>query len=322
MKRNKIALFLAAIMLTTLFAGCARIAEEPLEEPMEEPVEEPAEEFEEEYEEENYITIDAYGRADGMLTATYMDEVMETGSWDLPAAVGSRLGDVLAEQEITDLDAYLDGDELEGWMVFEIITTTDEFGFDEYTYELRSGDTIYSTEELMDLTVPDYTVCYVAKWAGIAAEDYFAEEDYMFDSVETSGCFTLNAGEGAHMTFLPEGSTEGYESQVYAYWMEDGESLNDVVAAGEWDALVSIEKEGATFTGWTVYEAVNLMWSGEESTEENVTSLPYVLNDERFENSKYVLLEDCSVYQENMSTEDLYNLVNNSANYYAVANWE
>ena len=247
---------------------------------------------------------------------------METGSWDLPAKEGDRIGDVLAEQEITDLGVSLDGDELEGWMVFELIITPDEDGFDDYSYELRSGDTIYSTEELMELTIPAYHACYVAKWASIAIEDYFAEEDYMFDADTTTGSFTLNAGDGAVMTFLPTGASEGYESQTYTYWAEDGKTLNDLVATEEWDALSLVEKDGASFTGWTVYEGSGITWSSEASTEENVTSLPYVMNDPSYEGFEYILITDCSVYQENMSTEELCALENYSMDYYAVANWE
>lgn len=309
MKKTRIAFLLAAAMLLTLLAGCAAeptIPEEPAvnEEPI---VEQPI-----------YFTLDAYGMAGGMLSVTQSgDEGIESIAWGFEGAEGDTLGDVLAAQEITALDAYLDGDELEGWMVYEEIVSTDG----EYTYELRSGETIYTTQELMELTVPSYNAAYVAKWASIPVEDYFPEEDYMFDANETTGTFILNAGGGT-MSFQSLDGSEEFDSAVYSYWMADGQTINDLAATEEWDTLVSVEKDGAAFTGWTVYEGSSVTWNSEESADDAAMSFPYVVDDPSYEGFEYIHITDCVLYQEGMSTEELLSVANHSKTYYAFANWE
>lgn len=309
MKKKQIALSLIAAMLLTLLAGCAAeptISEEPVvnEEPI---VEQPI-----------YFTLDAYATAGGMLSVTQSgNEGIESISWGFEGAEGDKLGDVLAAQEITALDAYLDGDELEGWMVYEEIVSTDG----KYTYELRSGETIYTTEELMELTVPSYNAMYVAKWASIPVEDYFAEEDSVIDANETTGTFILNA-DGGTMSFQSVDGSEEFDSAVYSYWMGDGQTINDLAATEEWDALVSVEKDGSEFTGWTVYEGSSVTWDSEESSDDNTMSFPYVVDDPSYEGFEYIHITDCVLYQEGVSTEELLSIVNHGKTYYAFANWE
>ena len=315
MKKNCFVLLLVAAMLLTLLAGCADIDEGP--QVNEEPTAEQPKESLSEY----YFTLDAYTIAGGTLSVTQAgEEGVESGSWGFMGKEGARLGDVLEAQGITTLDVYLDGDVFEGWMVYEETLSIDEDGLEEYTYELRSGDKLYTTQELMDLTVPSYDAMYVAKWAGIPVENYFTEEDYMVDE-DTSGTVLLTAGDGM-MRFAPVDGSEEFESKVYSYWLENGQSINDLAGNENWDILISVEKDGAEFTGWTVYEGRAVTWDSEESSDENAMTFSYVVDDPSYEGFEYIHIADCELYREGMSTEELLYLVNPGTNYYAIPNWE
>ena len=152
--------------------------------------------------EENCRTVefelDGYSMAGGMLVFTYGDgSTEESGSWgfcaDIPLDSTKTLGEILADFDLTGVDVINDSDEFEGFMPFEVVSTTDEDGWDTWTY-VRSGDALYTAEELLALTAPDAYTVYAAKWAGMSEEDYFAQTDEEIYIVLPS--VTLYAGEG------------------------------------------------------------------------------------------------------------------------------
>ncbi len=312
MNKRITALFLAVLMFISLLSGCGyKEVEEP------EATFEPGNEVIDETEGEITVNIDSYIQIGGMLNVTTEDgEVHETGAWSFAASEGEKLGDVLKRGGVVNVEPILEGDTFEGWMVFKDIVTTDSDGLMNFTFELASGDTIYTTQELMELTVPSHDVTYIVKWASLSIEEYFAEEDYMY-SEDTTGAVILNAN-GGNMKFSMEGSDE-IDSPIYVYWLEDGESVNAIAADSEmWHTFVIAEKDGAELVDWNVYAGDSVEWSSEKSTEEGVTSLDY---DNRYEGFEYINITNCTTYNSNMSTEDLFELVNDGKCYVAIANW-
>lgn len=263
------------------------------------------------------INVEGYSIMGGMLNFTMNDgTVEEMGAWAFLGKEGETFGDVLTRSEVSSVEPVLEGDTFEGWVLFEEVVTLDEEGFESYSYELRSGDTVYSTEEMMEVAVPGYNVTVVAKWAGISLDTYFTEDDYMWEAGVTTGAVTFIANEG--MITFQTSAGDTYDSSVYTYWMEDGTTLNDVMASGEWDTITEVKKEGAEFAGWMVYEADSITWDSTEINDGSTISLPF----DEYEGFEYIVLENGKEFNASMTTEELCALVNESRCYVAVANWK
>ncbi|MBQ8590500.1 MAG: hypothetical protein IJ486_08635 [Firmicutes bacterium] len=270
--------------------------------------------------EELYFTIDAYWMSNGMLYGEYASgEVLETQSWGMAALPGQTVGEALEALEITSLEAKSEDDVFEGWMIFKDVITVDEDGFEEYSYELISEGTIYSTEELMELEVPAEPVTYVAKWENILIEDYFAEDEseggYGYESSDVG--FSLGANGGVMIFRSSEGDL--MDSGMYTYWYSAGKSLDEAVADDGWDALDSIEKDGAVFAGWSVYYGDSMEWGSVEDVEEGYTAYPF---DSTYEGFEYIVLENAQEYGTGLTTDEVFSLVNEGYYYYALAEWE
>ena len=268
---------------------------------------------------ELYFSIDAYGITGSTLKVTMTDgTIAETGAYGLAGKPGDTIGDVLTAQEIAKIEPYLEGDTFEGWAIFEAVVEVDADGFESSTYKLRSGDKLYTTEEILAMPIiPEYTAEIVAKWSSIALEDYFVEEDYMWE-VGVTTCAISLSGNGGQLVFQAGETTDTYESTVYNYWLEEGQTLTDVMAEGMWDTFVEAKKEGAEFAGWTVYEADSFSWSGESVNDETKISFPF----EEMEEFEYIVLENGKEYSSDMTTEELCQLVMADKSYFAMANWK
>lgn len=252
----------------------------------------------------------------GFLRVMEDGEEREYDAIGLLGAEGETIGELLSNSAFSDLTPVSDGDEFEGWMEYAVITSTDADGFDSFTYE-RVSDELYSTEQLLARTVPDYAVEYVAKWAGIPVEDYFNTTADAWDYVTTSGSFSFSANGGT-MSFFEHDGTE-YDSPYYTYWLEAGQALNDVMGTESAAALISVEKEGAQFTGWTLYEADSAWWNSESADEDGISSFLY---NEEYEDSRYLLLANAGIIRENASSEELCGIsVEDGKSYFAQANW-
>ena len=235
-------------------------------------------------------------------------EYCEYGGISVLGAPGEIILDRFASSGYSEITPVLEGDSFEGWM---------ECRYDEdlgnYVFV---SETIYSTEELMAMAVPDASVEYVAKWAGIPVEEYFESDPY--EDASSSGTFSLSANGGS-LQFLTSDNEE-YSCTSYGYSLEEGQALNDIMGT-EWnDTLIGIAKDGEVFTGWTVYMAEDFFLSGEPSEEEDMLSVVYDENGS--DGVWYALLRNATVVDENMSTEELCGLTCYGENYLAVANWE
>lgn len=228
------------------------------------------------------------------------------------ALPGEIIGECLKDMGYLSLSLELDG--FEGWMLYENVVTVDEFGSEEFEYVKFPEDKLYTTEEILAMPVPEHHVVFVAKWADIPVEDYFTETELGLDDWTVTGTFSLLAEDGA-ITF----DGEEMQSGCYTYWMEeDGQTLEELTAGSEdWAKAIGAEKEGATFTGWTVYEAANVIW-GSASEEDGARSWLF----SSYGEDTYIVLAEPTVYSENATTEELYAIPVNGVNYLAVANWE
>lgn len=265
------------------------------------------------------ITLNGCADGEGLLSVTETDENGNavTNEYDLVgllAVPGETLAETLARLDFADLTPLREGDTPEGWMEYTETVTTDEDGFETCEYALVS-DRIYSTEELLAMKA-ERNANYVVKWAGIPAEDYF-DPDVWYPEEDTSGGIFAFSANGGLMNFHEADGRE-YDAPAYTYWLEGGEALNDIMGTESWAALLETEKEGATFTGWTVYEADSFFWSDEETEEDGYTRFLY---SEQDANAQYLLLENAVCIRDNASTEELCGFTVTDKSYFAVANW-
>ena len=259
-------------------------------------------------EEENQVdvTLEGYMEAGGLLNVTWTEEAYETGGLGMIGTPGQTIGDVLKNNDVLSVEPVLEGDVFEGWMEVALIITTDEDGFEWAEYS-PIPDQIYSTEELLALTVPEQSVMYVAKWASIPAEEYFAPYE---EETVVMPIVTLISGEG---TMLMGGEEEQYEASWSVATVEPGQTFGEALGL---DSIVAMTAEGKIFAGWMVYEYdVNTMETSEVAvTEEGVLSF------ELFEGYHMVLREYTSC-TDLLSTEELAAYVCEETDHVVVAIW-
>ena len=233
----------------------------------------------------------------------------EYNSISVLGAAGEPMGNCFTGYH--SITPVLDGDSFEGWMECRY---DDELG----NYVIVS-ETLYATEELMAMPVPEQPVEYVAKWAGIPVEEYFVSGiSDALEGASTSGIFAL-CGNGGSIQFLNSYGDQ-YTSVGYGYELEEGQALNDVMGTEYGDSLIGISKDGAEFTGWTVYMAEDLFWSTEIVEEQDMLCLVY--DENSYEGVLYAILRNAAVVDENMSTEQLCGMACYGENYLAMANWK
>lgn len=259
------------------------------------------------------VTLNAYSEAGGTLLLTDGDGTFDSDLLGLLGAEGMTIGEVVYDS-FSAVEPVLEGDTFEGWMEYTEDVVVDEDGFESSSYVLVS-DTLYSTEELMELTLPDHAVFYVAKWASVPTEEYFAPLD-AWDSGSSSGAFTFSANGGV-MTFQQSDGSE-ISGTTYTYWLEDGQALNDIMGVDFYASLISVEQDGAEFAGWTLYEGDSVFWNDESVDEEDLTCFYQPEEDPDFQ---YLLLRNARVIRENAPTEELCGMSMTGTCYYAEANW-
>lgn len=305
MKKKIAALFAMFAVMLAMVVGCASA---------------PPQQAEEEVDREIDISLDAYEMVGAVLSVKENDgsgNIVdgEYGGIGILAAEGETIGSALDHAGYSDLQPVLDGDVFEGWMEVVEEIVLDEFDFED-TIRKVLPEKLYTTKELLALTVPDHAVTYVAKWESVPAESYFEPVDaWETDDVTTSGSFSFSANGGT-MKFLNPDGTE-YEWTEYGYWLEDGQALNEIMGTESVDSLIGIEKEGAKFLGWTLYQADSIFLNEELVEEEGILCFPY----ESIYYSGYTLLKNPVLVGEQMPTEQLCAMSVTGTNYFALAEW-
>lgn len=314
-------LFLLTVSMMLALGGCG-FSKEATEGAYEEEIQE-EESYEEEFYEETErtidITLDGYCDAGGQISLTEIDAngdeyTFETDILGLLAAPGETIGDAM---DYSDLMPVCGDYTFEGWLEYTETAVTDEDGFETSKREIVS-DRLYTTEELLALPVSDHPVWYVAKWDAIPIEEYFVENPlaaYLDSSSSGGFAFGANGGE---LTFFTNDQNE-YTTSGYVYWMEDDQALNDIMGTENGDALISIEKEGAEFDGWTLYEAESLFFTEEKVENEELKCFSFM---EAEEYGFYILMRNPVIYGEHLPTEQLCGITCEGKNYYAVAAWK
>lgn len=252
------------------------------------------------------VTLEAYSEAGGMLNVAWTDEAYETGGLGLIGTPGQTIGEMLQNSDVLSVEPVLEGDTFEGWMEVAITVAIDEFGFEENQYSLMP-DRCYTTEELLALPVPDHNVTYVAKWAGIPAEEYFAPYEEVTIVMPS---ITLLCGEG---NMLINGEEEQYEANWSVATVEPGQTFGEVLGL---DGIAAITAEGKVFAGWTVYEYnVETLETSETCVEEEG-----VLCFELFEDY-HMVLREYTLCHERLSTAELAAVVCEASDHVVVAVW-
>ena len=265
---------------------------------------------------EVYLTFDGYGLHGGMLEVNTTTNTFETGSMDLVSLGNQTIQEVFELNEVVSIGAFNEYDTFEGWLVFKTEIYTDSDGFDTIIQTLESSK-LYSTDEILGYTMPNYNITIVAKWAEMDITQYYVEDDFMIDS-STTGTLVFNANGG--VIELESTYDKGLlESVTYAFWMKDGECVNDLLTLDSWHTFKEVVQEDKVFAGWQLYEGTSLSWSNEQSKQENVTSFAYDPENVDF---RYVLLEDCKSIEGLKTTEELHAMQIYSTCYYAEAVWK
>jgi len=252
------------------------------------------------------VTIDGYMEAGGVLYITWTDDAYETGGFGMGGTPGQTIGQALRNSDVLSIEPMLEGDVFEGWMEVEPITTVDEDGWDWTEYSLIP-ETVYTTEELLNIVVPDHNVMYVAKWAGIPAEEYYApysEETVALPSI------TLICGEG---NMLVTGEEEQYEANWSVATVEPGQAFGEAL---ELDTREIIAPDGKMFAGWTVLDYAAAAMEISETPVEKEGVLCFEL----FEDY-HVVLHDYYACAEMLTTEELAEYACEGLDHMVVAVW-
>ena len=252
------------------------------------------------------VSFESYMEAGGVLYVTWTDDAYETGGLGIDGTPGQTIGEALKNNDVISMEPMLEGDVFEGWMEVELITTVDEDGWDWTEYSLIP-EPVYTTEELMDLVVPDHNVMYVAKWAGIPAEEYYApyeEEMIVLPSI------TLLCGEG---NMIVTGEEEQYEANWSVATIEPGQAFGEVL---ELDTRELIAPEGKVFAGWTVLDYATAAMEISETPVEKEGVLCFEL----FEDYCMVL-HDYYACADMLTTEELAEYACESSDHAVVAVW-
>lgn len=279
-----------------------------------------ASEPEQEIDREIDVWLEGYDRIGGMIHMTELDldgNPMESayGGIGILAAEEETIGSALDHAGYSDLQPVLEGDVFEGWMEVVEEVVLDEYDFEE-TVRKVLPEKIYTTEELLALTVPAQGVTYVAKWESVPAESYFEPVDaWETDDVFTVGSFSFSANGGLMSFHHADGS--GSQWPEYAYWLEDGQALNEIMGTDNGAALIGVEKEDAEFLGWTLYEAESVFLGDEPFEAEGILCFMYDSEDSGY----CTVLKNPVLIGEQMSTEQLCAMSVTGTNYFAVAEW-
>lgn len=310
MRKKFVTTIMILCIVATMLTGCGKDSEEK------------AAETKDTNAESVYMTFDGYGMIMGMLS--YMEDDGENGTFesetvsiDFEGVPGQKISEVWGNAGYSNMYPYCDGEVFEGWMEYRTNRETGKDGFDIFNYERISGDSLITTEELMELEVPDYDVMYVVKWESISMEEY----DEFYESisgeqefVETQDIYLLLNADGGMMTFEAD---EPYETDIYLYYLQEGMTLQESMKGNGNDPVGDISKDGAEFAGWTVYEGDISDWPDEEP--ENLPDGSQFFSAGGYMN---IVLDNCEIYAEAVEMDELRSILCEGRSYYAVANWK
>ena len=158
-----------------------------------------------------------------------------------------------------------------------------------------------STDQLYDMSCADTNYYAIATWDGDTTEYH------RFDL----------RGNGGQLVLL-DNQNEEYDSSTYTYWLEEDGALSEIMGVNG-HALVDMDKNGAKFTGWTLYKVSTVFWREDPVEADGV--LCFAVDEENLV-AGFDVLVDPVLYGENVSTEELCHISCSGTGYYAIANWK
>ena len=260
---------------------------------------------------EYYITLNVH--TTGTVKITSDDGaggklVDETMGYGFSVSAGETLRESMKKFGILDIELVPDDDKFEGWMEYRDIMEVDETDGYEYlvSYEKVSDD-LYTTEEILDMTLDAHTT-FIAKWESIPYDEYYLNYEYVEDGLDLDVTIYGNGG------LMNYSGSYAYESDLTAATFDNDVALGAFL--GDSGHLESVEREGYTFNGWCVYASDEI---------EYVVGLDTALSAGNFcvdlEQYGFAVMDEWEIIFENATTEELYDIVCDGRSYLAVANW-
>lgn len=243
---------------------------------------------------------------------------MAHGGFSLSAIAGFSIQSQIEHSFQIKEDPTRPGATFEGWARFK-----EENGV--YTFMPQSSkDPYFTTEEMMNSTMPGYHVHFSPKWSDIDIEDY---HPIYFQTV-------LDAN-GGKVSFSYSGKgdedevrVDEFESKIHMASQTARKSLKQLLEENE-GKINGINKPGEILKDWTLYQAETVVHAFYEEGEtvvastENRKVIPFdtFTDGDGTKVNVYLIVEGYKLIANNVSTEKILNDYK-GANYYAVANWE
>ena len=260
---------------------------------------------------EYYITLNVH--TTGTVKITSDDGaggklVDETMGYGFSVSAGETLRESMKKFGILDIELVPDDDKFEGWMEYRDIMEVDETDGYEYlvSYEKVSDD-LYTTEEILDMTLDAHTT-FIAKWESIPYDEYYLNYEYVEDGLDLDVTIYGNGG------LMNYSGSYAYESDLTAATIENDVALGAFL--GDSGHLESVEREGYTFTGWCVYASDEIEYVVGLDTA--ISTGNFYINLEQY---GFAVMDEWEIIFENATTEELYDIVCDGRSYLAVANW-
>lgn len=196
MKKRLYVLMLAAIMAVVGITGCSGSEDENVEDRNVEGIVDDVDDVSdtmEEMESERYYSVQSYGLAEAALEVTRVNdagenETEETGSEGWAGEAGMTIAQLMDEWGVVSIDGKCEGYELLGWQMYETISEVNEDGFATCEEKKLYDGKVFSTEEMMNMELPDADVYFVTVWKleckeckeEKACEVYYIDDDCYF----------------------------------------------------------------------------------------------------------------------------------------------
>ncbi len=124
------------------------------------------------------LSFDAYPMSEtAVLTLTTTDgNIEDTESIGFEANCGDSVEYILNSHGYAEIVAGCEYDEFEGWMMYDVTVTIDDDGNEVYERTLVTED-LYTTEEILSMTMPEGNRLFTAKWQEMPLSSYYYTEE-------------------------------------------------------------------------------------------------------------------------------------------------
>lgn len=118
----------------------------------------------------HFYSVMAAGPDDAILQITTVDEagesqVEETGMQGWDGEAGTTIAELMADWDMTAINAVCTDCELAGWQAYETVVEVDADGFENYTEQVLYDGKIFTTEEMLNQELPESDVHFDTVWS-------------------------------------------------------------------------------------------------------------------------------------------------------------